>query len=73
MKTLIESKQADFGVRNEGSIFLLWPQTDAAKAWVADNIGDDVTYYGGAIVIECRYMWDIKDGVECDGLTFEDA
>lgn len=62
---------ADFFVRNEGSIFLLTPETPAAEAWLAEHApaDDDHQYFGTSLVIEHRYILDIIDGIHGDGLT----
>jgi hypothetical protein len=59
----------DFTVRNEGTIFLLRPLTPQARFWIADNLPEDAMTFGGAIVIEHRYISDIIDGIIRDGLT----
>lgn len=61
----------DFEVRNEGTIFLFTPLTQAAKDWIAENIPDDATYFGPALVVEHRYAADIAQGMLAAGLTSE--
>jgi hypothetical protein len=62
---------SDFTVRNEGSIVLLHPHTDAARDWVNQNIGEDNGYqpYWPSVVIEPRYVGDIVNGITADGLV----
>jgi hypothetical protein len=62
---------ADLSIQNEGSIFLLRGLTDAGKAWIASNIPDDAQSFGGAIVVEHRYIGDIAQGAVNDGLEVE--
>ena len=62
---------ADLSIQNEGSIFLLRSHTDAGKAWIAENIPDDAQWYGGAVVVEHRYIGDIAQGAANDGLEVE--
>jgi hypothetical protein len=62
---------ADLSIQNEGSIFLLRGLTDAGKAWIAANIPDDAQSFGGAIVVEHRYIGDIAQGAVNDGLEVE--
>ena len=57
--------------QNEGSIFLLHPLTNTARAWVSENIPDDAQYFGRAVVVEHRYIAAIVDGAQADGLTVE--
>jgi len=61
----------DLYVQNEGSIFLLCPQSDAGQQWIDENIPDDAMSFGGAIVVEHRYIGAIVDGAQADGLTVE--
>lgn len=62
---------ADLYVQNEGSIFLLRGVSDAGKTWLDDNIGDDAQTFGGAVVVEHRYIADIVAGAIDDGLEVE--
>jgi hypothetical protein len=61
----------DVSVRNEGSIFLFQPHTEAAKDWIAEHIPEDAQYFGTALVVEHRYAGDIAEGMKGDGLTLE--
>jgi hypothetical protein len=60
----------DFTVRNEGSIVLLTPRTDAAHEWVDENIGQDNGYQAlwPTVVIEPRYLEPILTGIRDAGL-----
>ena len=63
---------SDLEFTDHGSIWLLAAKTPAGKAWLAENVEDsnDVMHWGnnGAIVVEPRYVFDIVDGAEMDGL-----
>ena len=61
----------DFLVENHGSIFLLRPQTSAATSWVNENIGESNGYqpYWPSVVVEHRYIADIVQGIQNDGLA----
>jgi hypothetical protein len=63
--------QPDFRVENHGSIFLLRPLTDSATLWVEEHIGQDNGFqpYWPTVVIEPRYVADIIDGIQNDGLA----
>lgn len=64
--------ETDFRVQNEGTIFILYADTDAAKQWVADHIPEDAQTWGrNGIVVEHRYIGDIVAGIEGDGLSVE--
>lgn len=64
----------DFRFRNEGTLALLIPQTDAAKEWVDEHIGADNGYQPDwpTVLIEPRYAGDILNGLVADGLTVEE-
>ena len=64
----------DFSLTDHGSIVLLYPHTDAAHDWLADNVEEDGPRWGGAFwVIEPRYMADIVAGMEEAGLQKGEA
>jgi hypothetical protein len=62
--------QADFIFRDEGSIVLLTPQTDAAHDWVNEHIGQDNGYQGlwPSVTLEPRYLAPILEGIRDAGL-----
>jgi hypothetical protein len=61
----------DFRVENYGSIFLLRPDTEAAKSWVEEHVGEDNGYqpYWPTVLIEPRYVANIVEGIKSDGLA----
>ncbi len=59
-------------VRNEGSIFLLTPVSDLATDWVDHHLAQDSQHFGDSIVIEHRYIADILEGIQENGLTVEE-
>jgi hypothetical protein len=61
--------RADFRVDDHGSIVLITPITDAAEAWVDENLPDSAMTFGSAVVIEPRYVGPILEGISADGLT----
>lgn len=65
------STSPDIQVRNEGSIFLFHPLTDAGQEWLDEHTpeGHEVQYWGKALVVEFRYVADIVDGMTNDGLV----
>jgi len=64
-------EKADFILRDEGSIVLLTPHTDAAHDWVNEHIGQDNGYQPmwPTVVIERRYAQDILEGVRAEGMV----
>lgn len=59
----------DLTVQDHGSICLLVPKSDEGRTWIEEHIPEDAMRWGGdAVVVEPRYMQDIIDGAEGDGL-----
>lgn len=52
-----------------GSIYLLGSATPAGDAWLQENIAPTASFFGGAIVVEHRFIGDIVAGAQADGLT----
>ncbi len=52
---------------------ILQPETNAARAWIEENIGQDNGYqpYWPTVVCEGRYVTDILEGMANDGLDVE--
>ena len=69
----LSQKSPDFNLRDEGSLVLLTPRTDAAREWVDTNIGKDNGYqpYFPTVVVEHRYIADIVAGIQNDGLAMQ--
>ena len=61
---------ADFWIQDHGSICLLTPRSPAAAQGVEANIGEHQSW-GDAVVVEHRYIADIVEGAQADGLTIE--
>jgi hypothetical protein len=62
---------ADLRFENHGSIVLLRDLTEAGTSWIEENVADSLGTFGGAVVIEPRYVGDIIRGAEADGLSVE--
>lgn len=65
------SSTVDFTAENNGSFFLLRPRTDAAEIWIEDRLSADRQEFGGAVVVEIRYIGDIVLGLRAEGYTVE--
>ena len=59
---------ADVKIENHGSLVLLRPLTEAASDWLDENISEDAQHFGGAVVVEPRYVEAIVEGMQNDGL-----
>jgi hypothetical protein len=58
----------DIHLIHHGSIIMLPPLTPAARGWVQDHLPEDAMRFGRGIAVEPRYIDDIADGAEADGL-----
>ena len=61
----------DVTVRDEGTIFLVTPQTEVASVWIEDHVSGESTYFGRSLVVEHRYIRDLAIGMAADGLSVE--
>jgi len=59
---------ADVNIENHGSLVLIRPLTEAASDWLDENISEDAQRFGGAVVVEPRYVEAIVEGMQNDGL-----
>jgi len=62
-------KDSDFIVSDHFTIFLLTPLTESATDWVSEHLPPDALRFGDSIAVEHRFIGDIIDGVQQDGLT----
>lgn len=68
-KTIIVQEKPDLVIANHGSIVLLSAETLAGQEWINEHIPDDALTFCGAIVVEPRYIDDIAEGAQADGLA----
>ena len=63
--------EVDATFSNQGSIWLLHPQTQTARDWMDDHCPADGEhqYFGRALVVEPRYVASIYELATADGLT----
>ncbi len=59
----------DFSVLGSGTVYLLVPRTQAAREWASEHISSEAQMLGSGIAVEHRYIADIVDGIQADGLT----
>jgi hypothetical protein len=57
----------DVVVSNHGSISLFDPQTPEAREWMEQHTGREVMWYGGALVVEHRYVGSFANALMEDG------
>ncbi len=61
---------ADFNVQHDGgSLFLVTPETDAARTWLNEHISEEATWFAGSLVVEHGYIENLVAGVQYDGFT----
>lgn len=60
---------ADFVVENQGSIVLFRPLTEAGKEFLGRTAPDDAQFFGGAMVVEPRYVSGVVSAIESEGLS----
>lgn len=59
----------DFEVACHGSIYIFTPLTPAAREWVAEFLPEDAQQWAGGTVVEHRFIADIVQGAQRDGLS----
>ena len=50
------------------SIWLMRGLSRAGKAWISEHISSEAPRFGSAVAIETRYVWEIIQGADEDGL-----
>lgn len=61
--------EVDAFVENHGSIFLVRPVSSFAAEWLRENVSEESTRFGNALVVEHRYVGDLAEGMKSDGLV----
>jgi hypothetical protein len=57
----------DFVAENHFTLFLLFPRSEAAKAWVSEFLPPDHLTFGQGIVIEANCFWPILEALQNQG------
>jgi hypothetical protein len=64
------NRRADFTVSGHGSLYLLEPHTDAAKAWLNKQVHHGpYQWFGNALAIEHRYIGEIVQILQDEGFV----
>lgn len=61
----------DVRVEDHGTICLVRPMRDGALAWL--KVHTDGTWFGGAVAVEARYLFDLVAALREAGFTVEAA
>lgn len=62
---------ADVAISSHGSIVLFDLLTPAAQWWAKEHVDPDAQWFGGALVVEHRYVEDLASGMGGDGLLVQ--
>jgi hypothetical protein len=65
------ARVADLLVHDHGSIYLLRATSRCGQSWIDERISDDRQEWGGAIIVEHRFIGDIVRGAIGDGLEVQ--
>jgi hypothetical protein len=60
----------DFTIVNHGTLFTFTPRSDAARAFAREALAD-AQWFGGAVVVEHRYAWDLAQRLQAEGWSVE--
>lgn len=67
---VVEGPGPDFRVSAHGSVTLIHVLSDAARDWVDENVAlEGWQWLGDAFACEPRYVGNLIDGIEADGLV----
>ena len=61
----------DFKLFGGGTVYMLYPASEAAKEWVREHLPPDALTLGRSIAIEHRFVNSILDGINDAGLVVE--
>lgn len=61
----------DVSVENHGTIFLVRPLSQRANAWIGEHVPEDAMFFGGALVVEHRYVESIVAAIMDEGMQVE--
>jgi hypothetical protein len=61
----------DVSVEHHGTIFLVRPLSQRANAWIGEHIAEDAMFFGGALVVEYRYVQGIVAAMMDEGMQVQ--
>ncbi len=61
---------ADFELQNEGTLTLIRPLNENTHEWLGNMVEEGAQWFGGALVVEDRYVQDLVLGMLDAGFTF---
>ncbi len=63
--------ESDVQVENHGTIFLVRPLSQRANAWIGEHVAEDALFFGGALVVEHRYIQEIVAALVDEGMQVQ--
>jgi hypothetical protein len=60
----------DFSFEDHGELWLLRPMNHIARTHLLEHLGD-VTWFGGAVAVEPRYVAALTAGLDANGFTVD--
>jgi hypothetical protein len=65
------AQEPDFILGDHGSIYVLYPQSDAARLWLLLHITESATWWCGGVVVAPQYVEAMLIGINQDRLEWE--
>ncbi len=62
-------KRPDFTFTNHLSLWMVTPNTRAARVHLVDSVSDEAQWLGGSLAVESRYVAELASGLQADGFT----
>lgn len=57
----------DFTFTNHGSLWLVQPENEGARAHLAENVSAEAVWFAGSLAVEPRYVAGLVDGLRENG------
>jgi len=64
---------SDYEIENHGTVFLVRPQNGTARDWLEEHVDEEAQWFGGALVVEHRYIEDLAANLANDGFIVKEA
>jgi len=58
-----------FYIENHSSLFLIRPLTEDVEGWLHANVDSEAQWFGGALVVEPRYIEALVEGLTAEGFV----
>ncbi len=63
--------EPDILIESHGTVFLVRPQTDAARKWLLNTAPSDAQWFCGALAVEARFVFDVCHALKEAGFSCE--